>query len=388
MTNKPILKRKILLAMKYPKTALRLLRGAFVDKFKLHGTMAPAPNLIVVNISEKCNLRCPMCLIWESRNKFGQTEERDSVFKLEDIKNIVKQVEFFKPMFYFVGGEPTLNPDLIKIIGYIHKKGMITSLTTNGWLLSLFAKPLFDSGLDFISVSIDAATAKIHDKNRGVSGSFDRAIEGIRRLVEIKKQNKSIFPNIKLNTVITPWNIDELENTIILAKSLGVDEMSFENFSFYGRKVLDRNNKYVAIKNTGNIIMGMQVEGITPFEENSIKKIASFLESLPELSKKHDLLLSNIPHTNNYEAFYRGEFPLNTCSKCYNPWHTITLRGSGDLEVCQGYVVGNIKENKLMDLWNNKKYCYFREIIKKEHITPACYRCCNLNSCFTKTRKN
>jgi MoaA/NifB/PqqE/SkfB family radical SAM enzyme len=92
---------------------------------------------------------------------------------------------------------------------------MVTSLTTNGWLLPHFVQPFFDSGLEFISISIDGPNAEMHDKNRGVSGSFERAIEGIKKLVEIKKQNHSIFPNIKINTVITPWNVDELENTII-----------------------------------------------------------------------------------------------------------------------------------------------------------------------------
>jgi radical SAM protein with 4Fe4S-binding SPASM domain len=384
MTNRLQLSRKILLAKKYPKTALRLLIDRFVDKFKLHKETSPAPNLVVLHVSETCNLRCPMCLIWESRNKFGEIEKRNAALSFDDIENIVKQVESFKPMFYLVGGEPTLNRDLITIINYIHKKGMITSLTTNGWLLADFAQSLFDSGLDFISISIDASSASIHDKNRGVSGSFERSIEGIKRLVEIKKQNHSIFPNIKINTVVTPWNVDELENTIILAKNLGADELSFENFSFFGKKIQELNNSYIAAKKTGEIIMGMQVEDKTPFCETSIKKITQFLKSLSELSKKYNLSLLNIPYTNNHEEFYKGTFPLTTSSWCYSPWHTATIRGSGDFEVCQGYVVGNIKENKLMDLWNNEKYRHFRKIIKTEHITPACYRCCNLNSCFLK----
>jgi MoaA/NifB/PqqE/SkfB family radical SAM enzyme len=323
-----------------------------------------------------------MCLIWESRNKFGEIVKRNTAFTFEDVKNIVKQVESFKPMFYLVGGEPTLNRDLITIIKYIHKKGMVTSLTTNGWLLSHFAQPFFDSGLEFISISLDGPNAEMHDKNRGVSGSFERSIEGIKKLVEIKKQNHSIFPNIKINTVITPWNVDELENTIILAKNLGVDELSFENFSFFGREIQELNNSYITTRKTGEIIMGMQLEDKTPFCETSIKKITQFLKNLPELSRKYNLSLLNIPYTNNPEEFYKGTFPLAASSWCYNPWHTATIRGSGDFEVCQGYVIGNIKENKLMDLWNNEKVRHFRKIIKTEHITPACYRCCNLNSRF------
>lgn len=375
--------RNIILARKYPRTALQLLRDKFIDKFGLHKEISYVPNLIVLYISETCNLRCSMCNIWESRNKFGEIA-RETPFSIKDIENIVKQVESFKPMFYFIGGEPTLNHDLIRIISYIHKKRMITSLTTNGWLLPDFARPLFDSGLDFISVSLDGPNPETHDKGRGVSGVFERATDGIRKLVALKKKNHSIFPNIKINTVIAPWNVDKLESIIILAKNLGVDEMSFQNFSFFGEKIQKLNNSYVDIKKTGKIIMGMKIEGETPFSETKIKKITNFLKSLPRLSKKYGLSLLNIPFVNNYEEYYKGMLPTPAHSWCYDPWHVATIRGSGDLEVCQGYIVGNIKKNKLMDLWNNEKYRYFRKIIKKEHVTPACYRCCNLNACFNR----
>ena len=381
--NRISLLRNILLIKRYPRTSLELFKARLKDKFFLHKKTSSPPNLIVWYVSEACNLRCPICNVWESRNKFLESA-KETPFTLEDIKKIVKQVESFKPMFYLIGGEPTLNRDLIKIVSYIHKKRMITSLTTNGWLLPSFAKPLFESGLDFISVSLDGPTAESHDKNRGVPGSFKRLVKGIRILTELKNRNRSIFPNIKINTVIIPENVDQLENIIVLAKNLGVDEMSFQNLSFYGEKIKKANDAYATLKKTGRIMMGMKILGKTPFNETEIKKIVNFLKSLPELSKKYGLSLINTPYVSNFEAYYKGAFPSFVESWCYDPWHTATIRGSGDLEVCQGYVVGNIKENKLLDLWNNEKYQYFRKIIKKEHLTPACYRCCNLNTCFKK----
>jgi MoaA/NifB/PqqE/SkfB family radical SAM enzyme len=157
--------------------------------------------------------------------------------------------------------------------------------------------------------------------------------------------------------------------------------MSFQNFSFYGEKIKELNDSYVVSKKTGKIIMGMPIEGVTPFSVSQIKKVTRFLESLPELSKKYDLYLYNNHYVNDYEGYYRGMYP-SASSHCWRPWHIATIRGSGDFEICQGYVAGNIRKNKLMDLWNNEKYRYFRKIIKKEHFTPACYRCCFLNYNF------
>lgn len=360
-----------------------MIIDGFKDEFNLHEDKSSNPNLIVLYVSEACNLRCPMCLIWKSRDVFGNTSTTRRLLTFEDVKEIVRQVEPFKPMFYFIGGEPTINPDLMSIISYIHKKGMVTQLTTNGWLLPFFAKKLYKSGLDLISISLDGPDSKTHDKNRGVKGVFDRVSTGIKTLVKIKKENHSMFPNININTVVTPWNVDKLERIIKIAKTLEVDEMSFQNFSFFGREVQKLNDSYVVFNKTGKIIMGMQVKRKTPFSEISIKKISSFLKNLPKLSKKYDLLLYNFPNVNNHQKYYAGEFPSTITSYCYRPWHVMTIRGSGDLEICQGYVAGNIRKEKLMEIWNNTKYKYFRKIIKKDHMTPACYRCCYLKYSFT-----
>ncbi len=380
--NDVSLVRKLKLTKKYPKTAFKLAADSARDKFKLHNEISSAPNLIVLYLSETCNLRCPMCSVWQSRDEFGKKAKKDTAYTLEDVKKIVKEVESVKPMFYFVGGEPTLNRDLISIIKYIHSKGMITSMTTNGWLLAPLAQQVFDSGLDFISISLDGPNADIHDKSRGVKRAFEHVTEGIKKLVDIKRKNNSIFPNIKINSVITPWNIGIQEMVIKLVKELGVDEMQFGNFSFYSEKIQKMNGAYVKRKHTGEMIMGMLSKDISPFSAKQSQQIAKFMSTLPELSKKYNIPITMQPYTDNFEEYYKGTFPSSQKSWCYNPWHVATIRESGDLEVCQGYVVGNIKENKLMDLWNNEKFRYFRNIIKKEHITPACYRCCNLNTCF------
>ena len=136
MNTVPIIK-KLILAKKYPQTAWRLAVDGLRDKFHLHDETSKAPNLVVLYLSEACNLRCPMCSVWQSRDEFGQKAKEETSYTLEDVQKLVDEVERFKPMFYFIGGEPTLNRDLIKIIHYIHKKGMITSMTTNGWLLPI-----------------------------------------------------------------------------------------------------------------------------------------------------------------------------------------------------------------------------------------------------------
>lgn len=41
-------------------------------------------------------------------------------------------------------------------------------------------------------------------------------------------------------------------------------------------------------------------------------------------------------------AYYSGTFPSKH-SKCRSPFHGLTIRQNGDIEVCQGFIIGNIK---------------------------------------------
>jgi radical SAM protein with 4Fe4S-binding SPASM domain len=42
------------------------------------------------------------------------------------------------------------------------------------------------------------------------------------------------------------------------------------------------------------------------------------------------------------------------------------------------YVVGNIKEATITELWNSPAYVRFRHSLATEGLMPACSRCCGL----------
>jgi cyclic pyranopterin phosphate synthase len=74
------------------------------------------------------------------------------------------------------GGEPLLRKEVVSIIKKI--KGLQTvedvALTTNGWLLPKFARPLKDAGLDRVNLSLDSLNEdtfrKINGRNKSVAG--------------------------------------------------------------------------------------------------------------------------------------------------------------------------------------------------------------------------
>ncbi|NTV27247.1 MAG: radical SAM protein [Methanothrix sp.] len=110
--------------------------------------------------------------------------------------------------------EPLLRRDLPKILRHAKSLGLITSLITNGRLLRQRAKELPD--LDYLSVSVDGI--KSYRELRGIE--IEEVLDGITAAKEAGHE-------ILMNCVINSKNMDELDDLVHLAKTLGT-WISFE----------------------------------------------------------------------------------------------------------------------------------------------------------------
>jgi molybdenum cofactor biosynthesis enzyme MoaA len=130
-----------------------------------------------------CNLECRHCFISCSphNHSFG-------FLSLETVRRVLgESVQLGVKEYYFTGGEPFLNPDMVAIVEMTLRYGPATILT-NGtvfkedWLRRLQqAEAASPYSLEF-RVSIDGFTAPDNDTVRG-PGTFDRALRGVRQLV-------------------------------------------------------------------------------------------------------------------------------------------------------------------------------------------------------------
>ena len=111
----------------------------------------------------------------------------------------------------FEGGEPLLRNDIQDILAESHKR-FHTSIVTNGWLLKTKLKSI-ENYVDYMFVSIDGI-GELHDKMRGISGSFNKAMEGI-------KAAKGHI-SIALSSTITEENYFQAKDLVLMANKLGV----------------------------------------------------------------------------------------------------------------------------------------------------------------------
>lgn len=116
--------------------------------------------------------------------------------------------------------EPLLDPMLFERIKYAKSRGLKIHLNTNGTLLTQEKrKAILDSGLDVISVSLDAATAETYRKVRG-SADFEKVKNNVIALIEERNRRFLNKPRIQVGFVFQKDNCHEVEEFRAFWKNL------------------------------------------------------------------------------------------------------------------------------------------------------------------------
>lgn len=166
--------------------------------------------LIAWEITRNCNLACVHCRASATRGPYSGEMDTDSALRLID-----QIASVGSPIVILTGGEPLLRPDIFKVIRYGARKGLRIVMAPNGTLITkAIAKQMADAGIQRISISLDGATQKSHDRFRSVQGAFEGAMSGIRFA-------RDAGIEFQINTTITKTNLKEIEPIQDLAVRLG-----------------------------------------------------------------------------------------------------------------------------------------------------------------------
>lgn len=171
----------------------------------------PTPLVLAHEVTEECNLRCTFCRCWRKRRK----EELD----LEDIRGLIRQAKELGVGWYCVtGGEPLLRSDIGDIVSYASAEHMITSLITNGVLLTEKIADIAPN-LDFLTVSVDTLNGAKYKNLRGCD-CLDTVLASMDNCGEVKAN----FPRLKvnINAVLMAETLDEVNDLVRFAVDRGV----------------------------------------------------------------------------------------------------------------------------------------------------------------------
>lgn len=197
----------------------------FIALLDQHGLNPP--ETLTFSLLDRCNLRCSHCWL-ESDSSLSKASVSVEVAKrvIEDFASLGGAA------IRFTGGEPLLHSAWPELLGFAGAAGLKVMIQTNGTLLDDDSvSKLHALGLSAlqIQISLDGATAAVHDRVRG-AGSFRKTIAAIQCLVA-----QDFGPGVAIFFTEMQHNLHELPELFQLAEQLGVGSVSSGSLVVRGR---------------------------------------------------------------------------------------------------------------------------------------------------------
>lgn len=177
-----------------------------------------------VELTNICNLRCPLCVTGA-----GQNKTRQGLMDLEKFKKFMDRcAPLFDKVDFIGAGEPQINPFFLDFVEYVAKeKNIRVSSCTNGQIIK-DPEAIVNSGLNTIFIDIDGLTPEQHSIYR-IGSNLKQVLENVKRLIDAKEKLYSYFPEIVMDTLITSHNEKDYEKFISFARELGVNGIRFRS---------------------------------------------------------------------------------------------------------------------------------------------------------------
>jgi MoaA/NifB/PqqE/SkfB family radical SAM enzyme len=262
---------------------------------------------------------------------------------------------------HFSGGEPMLRPQLPDLMEHATQLGMRVTLTTNGTLIDKArAKRLIQAGLRGVNVSIDSPLRKMHEKIRGVEGSFKQTTRAVALFNRYSHKGKL---TVRINTVVGRSNYETLATLPDLAHDLGADGINLIPVDDHCGEHLSMRKKDIALYNAE----------IAPAIEQRAQELGINIADEDAFPFGRDSSEVRLGRAGRYAFGYYNRFP------CYAPWTHSLIDFNGLVYVCcmtreQIKPLGDIRTQSFTEIWEGAAYRQIRLNMHPPALKP-CQRC-------------
>lgn len=249
-----------------------------------------------VILTEKCNLKCFFC------HKEGIDKYKESSIKYDELKQCLQLLcDSGIRKIKFMGGEPTLYPELQKIIAWLRedKKNLDLSIISNGIVERKIFEEYIASGIDRINISMHGFDEKVFSSvTRGSVNQLLQSLDNIKYLKSCGKLGKVNYVLLKGINEDEFYKVLEFINkeslVLDVLNYLGTKEDEIEKYRYsFEEIVLLINKKYRishSIKYTNPYSLDsqrliLQEGGIINLKVNPLSE-ADFLKACRTCSQK------------------------------------------------------------------------------------------------------
>lgn len=326
--------------------------------------------LVFWNVTNQCNLSCAHCYI----NAAPNAQRRDEL-TLDEAKAFIDDLAEIKiPLLMFSGGEPLVRKDIWNLLDYARLKGLKTALSSNGILITKnVAKKIKDLKVEYVGISLDGSSEKMHDTIRNQPGSFRKSVQALKNCVEIGLK-------CGIRMTITKDNYHEVSSLLDLAIGLKVPRFclywlvpSGRGRQLYASKQLNYDEAAKVLE-----LLYMKAKEFNP----------SRMEILTVDAPQDGLyILNKLREEDSPEYENALKLLKYTGDSCSAGERIANVDPAGNVYPCQfaqleELKIGNVKQRKFSEIWNDLKnpvLSAFRN--KTAHLKGKCGLCAYKELC-------
>jgi tungsten cofactor oxidoreducase radical SAM maturase len=326
----------------------------------------PDARKLYIQPTTRCNLHCRTCIrnTWDDpESQMPMSIFRRLVESLDDLPRMTRVV--------FSGfGEPLTHPNILEMIEAIRNRDLAVTLGSNGLLLNTkMAHELVKLGVDRLVVSVDGVKPETYAHIRGEI--LYQVLNNLRVLNEVKSRLGSLTPALGVEFVVLRSNVAELAEMTGLASRLNAARVLVSNVLPYTEEM--RNE----------VLYGYEPR--PPFSAGGwpVKADAWVMWGTLELPRLHWGAERRCRFIQDRAIVVGSDGKV---SPCYALTHNYTYFAvDGRKKRVSQYVLGNVKEQSLGDIWMSEEYVRFRSEVRQFHF-PSCPDCDLRETCDLRER--
>lgn len=310
----------------------------------------------VWEITLACNLKCMHC-----GSRAGKA--RPSELSTEEAIDVVRQLARLRVReVTIIGGEAFIRRDWLEIIRAIRDHGMHPSMQSGGLALNeqriAAAK---DAGLKSCGISIDG-DPELHDRVRGVKGSYDHALRALRLLKKYEIVSS-------VNTQIGSTTLPHLRHLLHQIADAGARNWQIQLTVAMGN----------AVDNPEVLMQPYQILELMPH-------LAELFEEAGELG----VLIqpgNNIGYFGPYEHRWRApDLEQGHWQGCAAGHTGLGIEADGTIKGCPSlatgdYSGGNVRDMTIEDIWNHSGELRFTRDRTIDDLWGFCRTCYYADTC-------
>ncbi len=344
------------------------------------GRAGRLPSGVVYEATMRCNLHCEFCYVGDLLNIEGEWRQE---LPLDLLRHAFPDDAGLQVSL--TGGEIFMRKDILGVMEVFRDKGYTCGyLTTNGTIISearaeALAELAQTGFLKHISVSIDGP-GELHDRARGVAGTFERTAAGLRRLQEAARRRHAPL-RVSINTTVAHETLDALDRMVDVAEELGVDAIGLNHLMFSTPEEVAET-----VRLTGAPGPSAISTFVTSDPGIDAARVRKQVDALAARCRERRIRFDMRPKVGPaiLDRYYTPGAPLE--GRCLYPFLNARVSFSGKVYFCPfiRVEVGDLTTQTLEEVWTGERYVAVRKRLLDEGLFPVCRRCCKVELAATR----